>query len=92
MDLVTFEREAARQNDLPAVPLSDKDALDYRCETLSGRPLSPTTALRAATFGSIRRIVLGLPDMRIDASIKKRLFSKKQRQGRSLRSLTEFPR
>ncbi len=88
MDLATFEREAARQNGLPAVPLSGKDAEDYRCETLSGRPISPTTALRAATFGSIRRIVLGLPDMRIDASVKKRLFSKKQRQALMIRDRT----
>ena len=88
MDLATFEREAARQSGQPAVPLTDKDAEDYRCETLSGRPISPTAALRAATFGSIRRIVLGLPDMRIDASIKKRLFSKKQRQALMIRDRT----
>ena len=88
MDLATFERESAKQNGEPAAPLTAKDAEDYRCETVAGRPISPTTALRAATFGSIRRIVLGLPDMKIDASIKKRLFSKKQRHALMIRDRT----
>ncbi len=88
VDLATFEREAARQAGEPAAPLTAKDAEDYRCQTLSGRPLSPATVLRAATFGSIRRIVLGLPDMKIDASIKKRLFSKKQRHALMIRDRT----
>ncbi len=40
MDLATFEREAARQNGEPAAPLTAKDAEDYRCQTLPGRPIS----------------------------------------------------
>lgn len=69
-DQETMEREIARQNGDELQPRSNESTKNYRCETLSGIPVTPTTALQYLQVGSFRRLLLS-PNS-LDFSISER--------------------
>lgn len=80
-DQETLEREKARQLGIELPPRSARSAANYRCETLSGLPVSAATALLHAEIGSFRRLLLKPDSLDFELSRKARLFSNIQRLG-----------
>lgn len=79
VDLPTLEREAQRQAAeagvaAPPEPRSKFDAENYRCHTLSGLRLTPSTALLATLAGRIRRVTLQAASLDLEVSVSARLF------------------
>lgn len=73
-DHETLERELARQLGVPLVPRTNESMVNYRCETLSGLPIAPSTALAYAELGSFRRMIFKPDSLDFEMSRKARLF------------------
>lgn len=69
-DQETIEREVARQNGDELQPRSNESTKNYRCETLSGMPVTPATALQYLQVGSFRRLLFSPNNL--DFSISER--------------------
>lgn len=87
-DQKTLENEIARQNGEDVATRPASDAETYRCETLTGLPISPTTALRYLTAGSFRRMILEPDDLDFTISRRARLFKGAKRLGLIARDRT----
>ncbi len=75
LDQKTAEREIARRNGLTLPDLAAEDAKDYRCETLSGMPLSPAVAVDLLELGHFRRMILKPNDLDFHLSRRTRYFT-----------------
>ena len=70
------DRQTARETGQTVPPpRPPTDAETYRCQTLSGIRLTPSTALLAAVAGSIRRVTLNTRSLDFEASARTRLFT-----------------
>ena len=81
LDQKTAEREIARRNGLTLPDLRAEDAKDYRCETLSGMPLSPAVAIDLLELGHFRRMILKPNDLDFSLSKRARYFRGPKRLG-----------
>lgn len=80
-DQETLEREQARQLGHSLPPRTAESKAHSRCETLSGMPVSPATALLYAQLGSFRRMVMKPDNLDFTMSRKARLFKGAKRTG-----------
>lgn len=87
VDQETLEREIARQHGHGGSlePRSHDSIANARCETLSGLPVSPSTALFYAEVGSFRRMLVKPDNLDFDISKKARLFTGPKRIGLMVR-------
>ncbi len=81
LDQKTAEREIARRNGETLPDLTPEDLENRRCETLSGLPLSPSTAVDYLELGHFRRMILKPNDLDFYLSRKTRFFTGPRRTG-----------
>ena len=87
IDNATLQRELARFEDHGAEPArpDHHDVETYRCQTLSGLPISPALAVRIAIAGAVRRFVMHADDLDFNATASTRLFTGAKRIGLVIR-------
>lgn len=71
----------------PAEPATNVSTNDWRCETISGRPVSPFEAMQALLAGRLRRVVFDSSGVVIDYGRLQRFFDGAARQA----VLLQFP-
>ncbi len=87
VDQRTLEEALARHGLIPEpTDLPDTDLSERRCETTSGTPITPDSALRAAMQGHIRRVVFNSAGVVINMGRKRRLFTGAARDAARLMS------
>lgn len=68
------------------------DLMNVRCETSTGIPLDPRTALRAMIRGQVRRVVIDAHDVVVNMGALRRCFTGKARTAAQLLAITcSFP-
>ncbi len=87
-DQITLEREIARRNGETLEPRPASDAETYRCETLSGASVSPSTALNYLELNSFRRMMMKPGTLDFEMSRSARYFRGPQRTGLIARDRT----
>ncbi len=87
-DQVTLEREIARRGGETLDPRPASDAESYVCETVSGRSVSPATALKYLEINSFRRMIRKPKSLDFELSRLTRFFRGPKRLGLIARDRT----